>query len=50
MSGKSGVLVDEASSLHYTGYLRFINDSISQVLLLILAHVLLLSCLQFLLL
>ena len=30
--------------LHDTGYLNFINDPISRVLLLILVHVLLLSC------
>ena len=36
-----------ASFLHYTGYLNFINDPISHVLLLILVHVQLLSCLFF---
>ena len=34
-----------ASFLCYTGYLNFIKDPISHVLLLILAHELLLSCL-----
>ena len=34
-----------ASLLRYTGYLNFIKDPISHVLLLILSHVLLLSCL-----
>ena len=36
-----------ASFLHYTGYLNFINGPISRVLLLILVHVQLLSCLLF---
>ena len=36
-----------ASFLRYTGYLNFINDPISHVLLLILVHVQLLSCLFF---
>ena len=36
-----------ASFLRYTGYLNFINDPISHVLLLILVNVLLLSCLFF---
>ena len=36
-----------ASFLHYTGYLNFINDHISHMLLLILVHVLLPSCLFF---
>ena len=36
-----------ASFLRYTGYLNFINGPISRVLLLILVHVLLLSCLFF---
>ena len=35
------------SSLRYTGYLNFINGRISRVLLLILVHVQLLSCLFF---
>ena len=39
-----------ASFLRYTGYLNFINDPISHVLLLILVHVQLLNCLFFLLL
>ena len=34
-----------ASFLRYTGYLNFINGPISRVLLLILVHVQLLSCL-----
>ena len=33
--------------LHYTGYLNFINGPINLVLLLILVHVQLLSCLYF---
>ena len=37
-----------ASFLRYTGYLNFINGPISRVLLLILVHVQLLSCLFFL--
>ena len=37
-----------ASFLRYTGYLNFINGPISHVLLLILVHVQLLSCLFFL--
>ena len=36
-----------ASFLRYTGYLNFINGPISRVLLLILVHVQLLSCLFF---
>ena len=36
-----------ASFLHYTGYLNFINSPIYHVLLLILVHVQLLSCLFF---
>ena len=36
-----------ASFLRYTGYLNFINGPISHVLLLILVHVQLLSCLFF---
>ena len=36
-----------ASFLHYTGYLNFINGPINRVLLLILVHVQLLSCLFF---
>ena len=36
-----------ASFLHYIGYLKFINDPISRVLLLLLVHVQLLSCLYF---
>ena len=36
-----------ASFLRYTGYLNFINSPISRVLLLILVHVQLLSCLFF---
>ena len=36
-----------ASFLRYTSYLNFINDPISHVLLLILVHVQLLSCLFF---
>ena len=36
-----------ASFLRYTGYLNFINDPISHVLLLILVHVQLLNCLFF---
>ena len=36
-----------ASLLRYTGYLNFINDPISHVLLLILVHVQLPSCLFF---
>ena len=37
-----------ASFLRYSGYLNFINGPISHVLLLILVHVQLLSCLFFL--
>ena len=37
----------KASFLRYTGYLNFINGPISRVLLLILVHVQLLSCLFF---
>ena len=33
--------------LRYTGYLNFINDPFNRVLLLILVHILLLSCLYF---
>ena len=33
--------------LHYTGYLNLINDTISRVLLLMIVHVQLLSCLFF---
>ena len=48
MAAKFGLFVDEdASFLHYTGYLNFINCPISRVLLLILVHVQLLSCLFF---
>ena len=36
-----------ASFLRYTGYLNFINSPINRVLLLILVHVQLLSCLFF---
>ena len=36
-----------ASFLRYTGYLNFINEPVSRVLLLILVHVQLLSCLFF---
>ena len=36
-----------ANFLRYTGHLNFINDPISRVLLLILVHVLLQSCLNF---
>ena len=36
-----------ASFLRYTGYLNIIKDPICHVLLLILVHVLLLSCLYF---
>ena len=36
-----------ACLLRYTGYLNFINGPISRVLLLILVHVQLLSCLSF---
>ena len=41
MAAKFGVSVDEDHSkfLRYTGYLNFINDHISHVLLLILVHV-----------
>ena len=48
MVAKFGAFVDEdhiASFVRYTGFLNFIKDSISHVLLLILTHVLLLSCL-----
>ena len=46
---KFGLFVDEDHSkfLRYTGYLNFINGPISRVLLLILVHVQLLSCLFF---
>ena len=51
MTAKFGVFVDEDhSKLHiicYTGYLNFINDPIIRVLLLILVHLQLLSCLFF---
>ena len=47
MAAKVGVFVAEiiTSFLRYTGYLKFIKDPTSHVLLLILAHALLLSCL-----
>ena len=49
MAANFGVLLMRiiASFLRYTGYLNFINDPISSVLLLILVHVLLPSCLYF---
>ena len=45
---KLSVFVDEGHSIRfllYTGYLNFINDHINPVLLLMLVHVLLPSCL-----
>ena len=50
MAAKFGLFVDEDHSklpTLYTGYLNFINDPISRVLLLILVHEQLLSCLLF---
>ena len=49
MAAKFEMFVDEDHSkfLRYTGYLNFINDPISHVLLLILVHVQLLSSLFF---
>ena len=49
MAAKFGCLLMStiASFLRYTGYLNFINGPISRVLLLILVHVQLLSCLFF---
>ena len=49
MAAKFGLFADEdhRKLLHYTGYLNFINGSISRILLLILVHVQLLSCLFF---
>ena len=48
MAAKFDLFVDEYHSklpVRYTGYQSFIKDPISHVFLLILAHVLLLSCL-----
>ena len=47
MAAKLDEFVDENHSRfsRYTGYQNFIRDPISQLLLLILAHVLLMSCL-----
>ena len=49
MATKFGLCVDEniASILRYTGHQNFINDPLSHVLLLILVHVQLQSCLYF---
>ena len=48
MAAKFGLLMKTiASFLRYTGYLNFINGPINCVLLLILVHVQLLSCLFF---
>ena len=50
MAAKFGLFVDEDHSklpTLYTGYLNFINGPINRVLLLILVHVQLLSCLFF---
>ena len=49
MAAKFGLFVDDDHSKlpHYTCYLNFINGPINRVLLLILVHVQLLSCLFF---
>ena len=47
MAAKFGLFVDEDHSKLPTGYLNFINGLINRVLLLILVHVQLLSCLFF---
>ena len=49
MAAKFGLFVDEDHRKlpMYTGYLNFINGPINRVLLLILVHVQLLSCLFF---
>ena len=49
MAAKFGLFVDEDHSKlpRYSGYLNFINGPIGRVLLLILVHVQLLSCLFF---
>ena len=49
MATKFGLFVaeDHYSFLRYTGCLNFINDPLNRVLLLILVHVQLLSCLFF---
>ena len=47
MAAKFGLFVDEDHSKLPTGYVNFINGPISRVLLLILVHVQLLSCLFF---
>ena len=47
MAPKFGVFVDEDHCKRYTGFMNFIRDPISHVVLPILAHVPLLSCLKF---
>ena len=47
LSGGCLLMKTIASVLRYTGYLIFINGPISRVLLLILVHVQILSCLFF---